>query len=227
MARRVCSRSWWSNLVRIVWIGEKPRHSWAEQWSRSARVTPNEEWRGHRLRTQVGHPGNPAGMGLTPGVRGLGHLFQSFLFGRFRRRRIFRPRAELLCQARDLGVDRPFMGLPALDDRPRRGLDDPVVGLDPFVEPKRRGQHRMELVILLLRHRLELVVMAPGALECQSQERRADDLNGSVEHRNLVRTNLVGVAVTLAGAVLTIAEKVGGAELIDDRGGNLHPRLVA
>jgi len=71
------------------------------------------------------------------------------------------------------------------------------------------------------------VVVALRTLERQAQERRADDLNSAVEHRNLVCADLVGVAVALARAVLAIAEEMGGDELIDDRGGDLDPRLVA
>ena len=85
----------------------------------------------------------------------------------------------------------------------------------------------MELVVFLLRDRLELVVVAFGALERQPQQRRADDLHGALEHRDLVDADLVGVAVALAGAVLAVAEEMGRDELVDDRGRDLDAGLVA
>ena len=80
-----------------------------------------------------------------------------------------------------------------------------------------RIKDRLELVVLFLGDRFELVVVALGALEGQSQQRRADDLDRPLEYGVLVDADLVGVAITFTGAVLAIAQEMGRDELPDDR----------
>ena len=154
-------------------------------------------------------------------------LSSAFCFASFSLAASFGTWPQLLLQASDLGVDLLLLGLPRSEDGRRRGLDHAIVGLDPLVEVERRRQDRMELVILLLRDRLELVIVAFRTLEREPQERRADDLDGAVEHGNLVGADLVGVAVALARSVLSIAEEMRGDELIDDLGSDRDPGPVA
>ena len=106
-------------------------------------------------------------------------------------------------------------------------IDDPIVRLDPVLDVERRIEDRLKLVVLLLGDRLELVVVALGALESQSQERRADDLDRSLEHGVLVGADLVGVAVALARAVLSVPQKMGRDEQVDRRRGGVGPATVA
>ena len=90
-----------------------------------------------------------------------------------------------------------------------------------------RIEDRLEPVIVLLGDRLELVVVASGALDRQAQERRADDLGGPFEHGVLVGADLVRVAVALARAVLAVAEEVGRDQLVDHLGRRARPATAA
>ena len=109
------------------------------------------------------------------------------------------------------------MSLPSRLLGSRPGDHHAIVRLDPVLDVERRKEDRLELVVVFLSDRLELVVVALGTLESQPQERRADDLNRSLEHGVLVGVYLVGVAVALAGAVLAVAQEMGRDELVDDR----------
>ena len=109
----------------------------------------------------------------------------------------------------------------------RPGDHHAIVRLQPVLDVERRIKNRLKLIVVFLSDRLELVVMTLGTLEREPQERRADDLNGSLQHGVLVRAHLVGVAVALTGAVLAIAQEMGRDELIDDRLGRFRSWSLA
>ncbi len=96
-----------------------------------------------------------------------------------------------------------------------------------MLDIERRIQDRLEPVVILLGDRLELVVVAAGALDRQPQERRADDLSRPLEHGVLVGADLVRVAVALARAVLAVAEEMGRDQLIDRFGRRARPATAA
>ena len=98
---------------------------------------------------------------------------------------------------------------PGLVFTAQRCLDDPVVGLHPILDGKGGIEERLQGIIVLLGDGLELVVVALGALNGQSQQARPDDLLAGFQRIITIHTDLVRIAVRFTRAVLTVAQEMG------------------
>ena len=126
--------------------------------------------------------------------------------------------------ARQCGTGLGFAGFPAtLGRQPglvftaQRCLDDPVVGLHPILDGKGGVEERLQCIIILLGDGLELVVVALGALDRQSQKARPDDLLAGFQRIIAVHTDLVRIAVRFTRAVLTVAQEMGRFQQLPNR----------
>ena len=98
----------------------------------------------------------------------------------------------------------------------QRCLDDPVVGLHPILDRKGRIEERLQGIIVLLGDGLELVVVALGALNGQSQQARPDDLLAGFQRIITVHTDLIRIAVRFASTILTVAQEMGRFQQLPD-----------
>ena len=136
-------------------------------------------------------------------------------------------RHQARLQGLDLPVDpfRPPLVFLPLD--PFRHGHDPIVRLDPAVGAVDRVENGLQAVVLLMADRLELVLVATGALDGNPQQAIHGDLQVPFQHGEAVGTHLVGVAVALAAAVRGVAQKVRRAKQLDHLGGDVAPGHVA
>ena len=128
------------------------------------------------------------------------------------------PRLELALQFRELRIQLLLRRLPRFEFTGQVRVDDAVVWLRPLLDVERRIEHRLKRVVILLRDRLELVVMTLRALHRHTQQAGPDDLHRRFERVVAIGADLVRIAIALAGAVLAIAKEVRGFEQLDDLG---------
>ena len=185
-------------------------------------IAPEQERDLGRVARHVADPGDPARVGLPLAFAASIACLSDFSF-----LAASGSEANFRLMDVDLGVDCLLMSLPPRQLVARSRDHHAIVRLEPVLEVERRIKDRLELVVLFLSDWLELVVVALGTLERQSQERRADDLDRPLEHGVLVGADLVGVAVALAGAVLAVAQEMGRDELVDDRGRGVPAATIA
>ena len=85
---------------------------------------------------------------------------------------------------------------------------DALGWLEPAVGIVGGPKNRLQGVVIGLPDRLELVVVAAGALHGQPQHARGHDLHVPFEHGESIDAHFVGIAVALAGAVGRVAQEV-------------------
>lgn len=127
-----------------------------------------------------------------------------------------KPSVELTPQLSLFGVEPLLVRLPRFEFAGQVGVNDAIVWLHPFLDVERRVKKRLERIVILLRDRLELVVMTLRALDRQAEQAGADDLHRGFERVIAVGADLVRVAVALARAILAVAKEVSGFEQFDD-----------
>ena len=85
----------------------------------------------------------------------------------------------------------------------------------------------LEAVVVLVPDRLELVRVTAGALNGYSQQAVHRDLEIAFQHAVLVRADLIGVAIALAGAVWSIAQEVRRRQQFDRLSGDVAVGPIA
>ena len=214
----------WIRLIAIIGIGQEGRDRGADLGTGCGGVASDQDRSAVRITRHIADPGDPPRVGLSTVVESLDPWLERFLLLLPDR---FWTIGERSLQRGDLGVDRLIVRFPSREFVERAGDHDPLVWIDPVLDVERRVKDRLELVVFLLRDRLELVVVAFGALERQAQQRRADDLDRALEHVVLVDADLVRIAVALAGAILGVAQEVSGDQLIDRLGWRTRAATIA
>ena len=126
------------------------------------------------------------------------------------------PFGKLLLETAQFGVEFFVRGLPCLQFAGEASLHDSILRLRPFVDVIGRIQECLERVIIPLRERLELVVVAFGALESQAQQAGAHDLHLGFERVVTIGAHFVRIAIAFTGAVLSVSQVVGGFEQFND-----------
>ena len=89
-----------------------------------------------------------------------------------------------------------------------------------------RKEDGLQAVKVSLGDRFKLVVVAASTLNGDAQERAHGDLQGSFQDGISVRSHLVRIAVAFAGAVLSVAEKMGRGQRLHHRCGDVPIRPV-
>jgi hypothetical protein len=136
---------------------------------------------------------------------------------------VLRPLGKCASADGDLLIHGFHQLVPGGDFRGARRGDVALLRFQPFFDVERRVDHGLQLVVIALRERLELVVVAAGALHGDAEQRRAENLQRPFQHGVLVRTDFVRVAVAAVGPVGTVPQEMDGFQELD----HLRPDVSA
>ena len=118
------------------------------------------------------------------------------------------PLTDLGLALSDRGLGLRELGLPLLKFTGKAGVNETVVRLDPLLGREGRDEDGLKTVVVSLSERLELVIVTLRALNRQAEQSRRDVLHRRLDHGVTVDSYLIGVPVTFAAAVLTVAQVV-------------------
>jgi hypothetical protein len=93
-----------------------------------------------------------------------------------------------------------------------------LLRFDPLVDINKWIQNGLQLVIVTLSERCKFMIVTACALNGQTEQRRADNLQFPLKDGVLIGALFIVIAITVVGSIRTIADIVGGFEKLHQFG---------